>query len=110
MSRKPTSFSAAEIERARQVLGLGEQASLQEIRSAYRRMSKKWHPDAIGDSLTGSMKIKEVNAAYRLLLDYCEKYPFSFCPEEVESFDPEKWWYERFAENIRTPDEEEEDR
>lgn len=106
---KSATFSAAEIDRARRVLGLGERASLEEIKSAYRRMCKKWHPDTLGDDPASSKKIKEINAAYRLLLDYCERYPFSFLPETVESFDPEKWWYQRFGENIRAQSEEEED-
>ena len=106
---KRATSSAAEIDRARRVLGLGERASLEEIKSAYRRMCKKWHPDALSDGPTRSKKIQEINAAYRLLLDYCEKYPFSFLPESVESFDPEQWWYERFGENIRAQPEEEED-
>jgi preprotein translocase subunit Sec63 len=104
---RPTTFSATEIDRARRVLGLGERASLADIKSAYRRMCKKWHPDAASNDSTAPKKIKEINAAYRLLLDYCERYPFSFLPETVESFDPEKWWYQRFGENIRAPDEEE---
>ena len=106
---KQTAFTAAEIDRARRVLGLGERASIEEIKSAYRCMCKRWHPDALSGGPGSSRKIKEINAAYRLLLDYCEKYQFSFSAETVESFDPEKWWYERFGENIRAPGKEEED-
>jgi hypothetical protein len=105
---KPSTFSAAEIDRARRVLGLGETASIEEIKSAYRQLCKKWHPDALIEDPSPSKKIKEINAAYRLLLDYCEQYPFSFLPETVESFDAEKWWYQRFGENIRQPAEDEE--
>ena len=106
---KPATFSAAEIDRARRILGLGEQASLGEIKSAYRRMCKTYHPDTLGDAAASSKTIKEINAAYRLLLDYCEQYPFSFLPEKVDSFDPERWWYQRFGENIRASGEEEKD-
>lgn len=105
---KRATFRAAEIDQARRALGLGERASIEEIKTAYRRMCKRWHPDALDNNQSSSKKIKEINAAYRLLLDYCEHYLFSFLPEEVESFDPEKWWYHRFGENIRAPAEEEE--
>ncbi|NIW45318.1 MAG: DnaJ domain-containing protein, partial [candidate division Zixibacteria bacterium] len=44
---KRTGFDAAEINRARRLLGLGEQASIQEIKTAYRGMCKRWHPDAL---------------------------------------------------------------
>ncbi len=102
---KRTTFSAAEIDQARRILGLSERASIEEIKTAYRRMCKRWHPDALAKRQASSKKIKEINAAYRLLLDYCENYPLSFLPEEVESFDPEKWWRNRFGENIRAPAE-----
>ena len=47
--------------------------------------------------------MKDINAAYRLLLEYCESYRFSFSREEVESFDPEKWWSRRFGDNLYSP-------
>lgn len=104
---KRTTFLAAEIDQARRLLGLGELASIAEIKTAYRHMCKQWHPDALKDGATGSRKIKDINAAYRLLLDYCETYRFSFSPEEVESFDPERWWYRRFGDNVYPPSDEE---
>ncbi|UCG14145.1 MAG: J domain-containing protein [Deltaproteobacteria bacterium] len=104
---KRTTFQPAEIDRARQLLGLGEQASIGEIKTAYRIMCKRWHPDTVGDSQSGQERIKKINDAYRLLLEYCESYPCSFAPETVESFDAEKWWYNRFGENVRARPEEE---
>jgi hypothetical protein len=97
---KRTTFVAAEIDQARRLLGLGERASMAEIKIAYRQMCKQWHPDVVTDKTTGTRKMKDVNAAYRLLLEYCESYRFSFSPEEIESFDPEKWWSQRFGDNI----------
>ena len=97
---KRTTFFAAEIDQARRLLGLGELASIAEIKTAYRHLCKQWHPDALQDDATGSGKIKDINAAYRLLLGYCETYRFSFSPEEVESFDPERWWLRRFGDNV----------
>ena len=105
---KQTPFSAAEIDQARQLLGLGELASIAEIKTAYRQMCKKWHPDVVEDEATANRKMKDINAAYRLLLNYCETYRFSFSPEEVESFDPERWWSRRFGDSLY-PQAEEED-
>ena len=82
---------------------------MEEIKTAYRRMCKRWHPDTLSKMHGSSPKIKEINAAYRLLLDYCENYRLSFAPEQVESFDPENWWYKRFGENIRPPADEKDD-
>ena len=99
---KQAPFSASEIDQARKLLGLGERASIGEIKTAYRQMCKQWHPDVLADEETANVKMKDINAAYRLLLDYCEAYRFSFSAEEVESFDPERWWYQRFGDNIYT--------
>jgi len=38
-------FPFGKIDRARKLLGLGEDASLKEIKEAYRRKAKKFHPD-----------------------------------------------------------------
>ena len=104
---KRTTFDAAEIDQARRLLGLGERASKAEIKTAYRHLCKQWHPDVLTDRTTGTRKMKDITAAYRLLLEYCESYRFSFSPEEVESFDPEKWWSRRFGDNIYSPSGEE---
>ena len=100
---KRTTFLAAEIDQARRLLGLGELASIAEIKTAYHQMCKKWHPDVLQDEATANRRMKDINAAYRLLLNYCETYRFSFSPEEVESFDPDRWWYQRFGDNIYAP-------
>jgi hypothetical protein len=100
--RRPT-FHAADIDRARRLLDLDERASIQEIKTAYRCKCKQWHPDRRSNDAGSARRIQEINAAYSLLLDYCEHYRCSFVPEKVTSFDPEEWWYRRFGENIREP-------
>jgi DnaJ-class molecular chaperone len=107
MAKKRTTFVAAEIDRARRLLGLGKRASMAEIKIAYRHMCRQWHPDVVKDKKTGTRRMKDINAAYRLLQDYCESYRFSFSPEEIESFDPEKWWSQRFGDNVYSSSSEE---
>ena len=104
---KRTTFVAAEIDQARRLLGLGERASKAEIKAAYRHMCKQCHPDVVKDKTSGTRRMKDINSAYRLLLEYCESYRFSFSREAVESFDPEKWWSRRFGDNIYSPFDEE---
>ena len=94
-------FTFVEIDRARRVLGLEQRASIEDIRAAYRRLSKRYHPDAGESASEDSGAFREIHDAYRLLLSYCQQYQFSFIPEEVKSFDPEEWWFRRFGENIR---------
>ena len=75
------------------VLGLPERATMEEIRSAYRALIRKWHPD---NFTANPEKCKEMTtkiiAAYRTINDYCKNYKFSFslnviyCP--VENYVP----------------------
>lgn len=51
-----------------QTLNIGRQASQQEIKQAYRRLAKCFHPDA-NNELANSEKIVEINAAYEILGD-----------------------------------------
>jgi len=74
-----------QIDHARKVLGLAESATLKEVKGAYRELSKKYHPDR-SRKKKSEEKMKEINKAYKLLLDYCESYRFSFSKEAVEDF------------------------
>jgi len=49
-----------------EILGVSKNASDQEIKSAYRKMALKWHPDR-NKSQNASEKFKEVNKAYEVL-------------------------------------------
>ena len=51
-----------------ETLGVDKSASDDEIKSAYRRMAKKYHPD-INKSADAPEKFKEVNEAYEVLSD-----------------------------------------
>ena len=52
-----------------EVLGVQKTASEDEIKSAYRRMAKKYHPDLNPDDKDAEAKFKEVNEAYGVLSD-----------------------------------------
>ncbi len=52
-----------------EVLGLGKNASEEEIKKAYRHLAKKYHPDLNPDDKTAEEKFKEVNEAYGVLSD-----------------------------------------
>ena len=51
------------------VLGVEKNASDDEIKSAYRRLAKKYHPDLNKDNPQAAEKFKEVNEAYEVLGD-----------------------------------------
>ncbi|CAN5368501.1 hypothetical protein BH18THE2_BH18THE2_21790 [soil metagenome] len=50
------------------IMGVSEQANYREIRAAYRRLAKKYHPDVNG-SLYAEETIKTINAAFEVLSD-----------------------------------------
>ncbi|MDR0929430.1 MAG: DnaJ domain-containing protein [Oscillospiraceae bacterium] len=51
------------------VLGVSKDASAEEIKKAFRKLAKKYHPDATGGDKTAEKKFIEVNAAYDVLGD-----------------------------------------
>jgi len=83
------------INRARKILGLGEEASWEEIVQRYRELTKKNHPDK-GKNTTE--KIKKINWAYEILKDYYLHYPLSFRKEDVEKLDLEERLKKQFWE------------
>jgi len=50
-----------------EVLGLDRNASDEDIKKAYRRLAKKYHPDLNPDNKEAEAKFKEVNEAYQVL-------------------------------------------
>ncbi len=52
-----------------EVLGISKSASDDEIKKAFRKMAKKYHPDANPDNKEAEQKFKEVNEAYEVLSD-----------------------------------------
>jgi len=75
----PYSFSTVEvkkigfdaIDQARKLLGLGEEITPSEIKSAHRRLVFKYHPDKNPQVETSTKEFNELNQAYKLLLEYC---------------------------------------
>jgi DnaJ-class molecular chaperone len=51
------------------VLGLDRNASEKEIKSAYRKLAKKYHPDLNQGNRQAEEKFKEVTEAYEILSD-----------------------------------------
>lgn len=70
------------------VLGLGERATLQEIKARHRKLVRECHPDVQGDH--APEKIYKVNSAYKVLTEYVESYRFSFSESEYLEQNPEE--------------------
>jgi len=87
------------IKEAADVLGLGEKATLAEIKRAYRRLSKKYHPDVPDNrnKKAEQNEMQKLSEAYQILLQYCSEYRFSFMPGDTEQLEGDDWWFERFG-------------
>lgn len=52
-----------------EVLGVAKNADENELKSAYRKLAKKYHPDLNGGDEEAAEKLKEVNEAFSILID-----------------------------------------
>jgi len=55
------------------ILGVGKTASADEIKSAYRKLARKLHPDATKNDPKSTEKFKEVQEAYDVLSDQAKR-------------------------------------
>ena len=59
-----------------EALGLSKGASDDEIKKAYRRLAKKYHPDMNPGDKDAEAKFKEINEAYSVLSDADKKQKY----------------------------------
>ncbi len=89
------------IERARDLFSLDDQATTDEMKQAYRRMCKKYHPDKAqeGDKKKYAEIMHRLTEAYELLMHYTKEYSFPLRPDKDTIYDPEDWWMHRFGQD-----------
>jgi len=63
-------------------LGVSEQASADEIKKAYRKLARKYHPDVNKDE-SAIDKFKEINAAYEVLSDKKKKDEYDMYGDQI---------------------------
>lgn len=84
----------ADLQEALRVLGLGERATLMEIKARHRELVKRHHPDL--GNLDDPEVIRKVNAANKVVQDYIAEYRFSFIEEEFYEQNPEERLRQQF--------------
>ena len=58
------------------VLRVSEDATAEEIKQAYRRLVKLWHPDLHPDDMSAQKRMAEINEAYTVLSDQAKKWKY----------------------------------
>jgi molecular chaperone DnaJ len=84
------------------ILGVNKQASEKEIKQAYRRLARQYHPDVNPGDKSAEARFKEVNAAYEVLADsekrkkydkYGDKWQYA---DQIEQAEREQAQYQNF--------------
>ncbi len=90
-----------EITEARKLLELPESATMEEIKAQYREMLKRWHPDKCNENNDQCLEMtKKLISSYKIILEYCNRYRYSFAQEEVAKYlSGQEWWIERFGDD-----------
>ena len=71
---------------ARKTLGLEEDATLEEIKKAYRRLAYEYHPDKCKGEKKKECEemFKKITHANDILMAYCAGYRYSFKEKDVK--------------------------
>ncbi len=87
-------FETEEVERARRLLGLGDQAGALEAKTAYRQLARQCHPDKAPLHHGRDPRFEQVTRAYRMLADYhaaAEGVPPGADPTDVVAVKLLRW-------------------
>lgn len=68
-----------------EILEVKKDATEQEIKKSYRKLSLKWHPDKNQGSKEAEEKFKEISKAYQILSDPGTRNIYDIYGEEFES-------------------------
>lgn len=78
-----------EIDRAKRLLGISKQETVEDAKKKYRDMAKLWHPD-VNKSEEAHVKMQEINKAFAFLMK-----------EEFGILDPwedyNRWWRRQYG-------------
>ena len=89
------------ITEARHILELGESATADQIKSNYRKLIARWHPDKCTRNPEKAHEMtRKITEAYQILMDYCANYRYDFSEAAVKKQrTPQEWWMERFGDH-----------
>lgn len=90
-----------------EILGVDKNASQSDIKRAYRKLAKKYHPDANPGDKKAEEKFKEINEAYEVLSDEEKRKKYdqfgqAFQFENGADFDPSQFGFGNFRYTYHT--------
>jgi curved DNA-binding protein CbpA len=96
-----------DLKKARQLLELEIAASRQEIREAYRRAARRWHPDAAPPEQREEchQRMQAINEAYHFILAFLENYRYRLEEAPEAKDDYEAWWQAHFGQSMGWPNQ-----
>ena len=88
--------SFLQVDEARKILGVGEYATLTEIKDVYRKLALKYHPDKCKEKNKKECEemFKKIANAKDVLLSYCMCYRYSFKEKDVKRSSYDKKFYD----------------
>ena len=88
------------ISEARKIHELSETATMESIKSNYRRLLNRWHPDKCAENKGECADMTRKIVSARTIMDYCLRYQFSFSEDTVKRhLTGEEWWFDRFGDD-----------
>ena len=76
-----------------ETLGVGRDASDAELKSAFRKLAMRYHPDKNPDDKTAESKFKEVGEAYEALKDSDKRAAYDRYGHSAFENGGHGWWY-----------------
>lgn len=68
-------------------LGIKRDATAEEIKKAFRKLARIYHPDVAKDKVTSEVKFKEINEAYEVLSDPAKRKKYDHLGTDDDSFE-----------------------
>jgi curved DNA-binding protein CbpA len=81
-----------QIKEALDFMNIPPLSTIKDIKRQYKKLSKKYHPDIIGDD----KMMHKLNESYKILMDYCENYKFTFDEYEIKKQYPDNYYKNNF--------------
>src|SRR5213595_830389 len=74
------------------ILGVERTASEEEIRKAFRKLARQYHPDVAKDKTKAEEKFKEINEAYEVLSDPAKRKKYDTLGANWNRAQPPPGW------------------